>query len=199
MLSIVFMEVENAPAKFHRDTRGGRHLPRNMAAGWNGAATGIWSARIPNFQGQCLLDDVARQSIATDWGHHFRDVPFAVVRPRTSGDVAQVVAHANKEGIKIAMRGGGHSLSGRFQVQNGIVIDSRTLNAVHLRDDLILDAQPGATWGEVAKVALIRGLTPPVMVDAMMLTVGGTLSVGGSGAIGYRFGAQVDHVSNSML
>jgi cytokinin dehydrogenase len=32
------------------------------------------------------------------------------------------------------------------------------------------------------------------MVDAMMLTVGGTLSVGGSGEMGYRFGTQVDQV-----
>ena len=32
------------------------------------------------------------------------------------------------------------------------------------------------------------------MVDAMMLTVGGTLSVGGTGETGYRHGAQVDNV-----
>jgi FAD/FMN-containing dehydrogenase len=32
------------------------------------------------------------------------------------------------------------------------------------------------------------------MPDAMMLSVGGTLSVGGSGETGFRFGAQVDHV-----
>jgi FAD/FMN-containing dehydrogenase len=32
------------------------------------------------------------------------------------------------------------------------------------------------------------------MPDAMMLSVGGTLSVGGMGETGYRFGAQVDHV-----
>jgi hypothetical protein len=30
------------------------------------------------------------------------------------------------------------------------------------------------------------------MPDAMMLSVGGTLSVGGSGESGFRFGAQVD-------
>lgn len=57
-----------------------------------------------------------------------------------------------------------------------------------------LDAQPGTLWGDVAKVSLAQGLTPPVMVDAMMLTVGGTLSVGGTGETSYRYGAQVDHV-----
>jgi cytokinin dehydrogenase len=149
---------------------------------------------LPNLQGQLLVDDAARRSVAIDWGYHFRQIPLAVATPNTSDDVAQIVAYASKQNIKVAMRGQGHSLSGQSQIKNGIVIDSSTLSAVNLRDDLTLDAQPGARWGEVAKAALTRGLTPPVMVDAMMLTVGGTLSAGGNGEMGYRFGAQVDHV-----
>ena len=70
---------------------------------------------------------------------------------------------------------------------------SSTLNGVNWHGDMI-DAQPGAQWGDVAKAALSRGLIPPVMVDAMMLTVGGTLSVG-TGEAGYRYGAQVDNVT----
>jgi FAD/FMN-containing dehydrogenase len=46
----------------------------------------------------------------------------------------------------------------------------------------------------VAKVTFEKNLTPPVMPDAMMLTVGGTLSVGGIGETSYRYGAQVDNV-----
>jgi hypothetical protein len=53
----------------------------------------------PGFQGQLLVDDFARQSVATDWGHHFRKVPLAVVRPKTAQDVAHAVAYAGKEGI----------------------------------------------------------------------------------------------------
>jgi FAD/FMN-containing dehydrogenase len=68
------------------------------------------------------------------------------------------------------------------------------LAALSLQGNETLDAQPGALWGDVAKVALEQSLTPPVMPDAMMLTVGGTLSVGGMGETSYRFGAQVDHV-----
>ena len=92
------------------------------------------------------------------------------------------------------MRGQGHSHSGQALVEGGIVIDSSALNAVRVVSNEALDAEPGALWGEVAKASLDQGLTPPVMVDAMMLTVGGTLSVGGTGETSYRFGAQVDHV-----
>jgi FAD/FMN-containing dehydrogenase len=58
-----------------------------------------------------------------------------------------------------------------------------------------IDAEPGAQWGTVAAMALERGLTPPVLPDALMLTVGGTLSAGGTGATSCSAGAQVDHVS----
>ena len=63
-----------------------------------------------------------------------------------------------------------------------------------MQDQSALDAGPGALWGDVAREALGHGLIPPVMPDAMMLTVGGTLSVGGIGETSFRFGAQVDHV-----
>jgi FAD/FMN-containing dehydrogenase len=74
------------------------------------------------------------------------------------------------------------------------VIDSTDFNAVEYAPDDTLDVEAGALWSDVAKVALARGRLPPVMPDAMMLSVGGTLSAGGSGESGFRFGAQVDHV-----
>jgi FAD/FMN-containing dehydrogenase len=92
------------------------------------------------------------------------------------------------------MRGQGHSLSGQALIEDGIVINSSALNAVESTSDDTLDAEAGALWGDVAKAALARRRLPPVMPDAMMLSVGGTLSVGGMGETGFRCGAQVDHV-----
>jgi len=59
-----------------------------------------------------------------------------------------------------------------------------------------VDALAGATWGDVAKASLAKGLTPPVMLvdPTQTVTVGGTLSIGGVGTTVYRFGAQVDNV-----
>jgi hypothetical protein len=53
------------------------------------------------------------------------------------------------------------------------------LNGIGWHGNEELDAQPGALWGAVATTALERSLIPPVMPDAMMLSVGGTLSAGG--------------------
>jgi len=148
---------------------------------------------LPTLDGPLLFDEAARQAGAGDNGGHVRLSPIAVLQARSVVDVIRIVAYANQRGLKIAMRGQGHSQYGQSQVDDGIVIDSRALNAVRHQSDTV-DAQPGALWGEVAKVTLDKGLTPPVMPDAMMLTVGGTLSVGGIGETTYRYGAQVDNV-----
>ncbi len=149
---------------------------------------------LPPLDGQLLFDDAARQAAGGDYGGHVRRSPIAVLKARSTADVARMVAYANKHGLEIAMRGQGHSQYGQAQVEGGIVIDSRALNAVRWHGDDAVDAEPGALWGDVAKVTLDKNLTPPVMPDAMMLTVGGTLSAGGIGETSYRYGAQVDNV-----
>src|SRR5262245_20587045 len=134
---------------------------------------------LPALDGDLLLDEAHRQTAATDWGFQLSRVPLGVLRPKSVDDVVRMVAYANKHGLKIAMRGQGHSLYGQALVEGGIVIDSSTLNAVSLQANDVVVAQPGALWGDVARITLARDRTPPVMPDAMMLTVGGTLSVGG--------------------
>ena len=142
-----------------------------------------------------LFDEAARNLAGVDFGSGVRRLPVAVVRPRSIDDIVRIAAYANKTGRKLAMRGQSHSLYGQAQVDGGIIIDSSTLNVLRPHGDDLLDAQPGALWNDVAKLALGRGRTPPVMVDALMLSVGGTLSVGGIGETSYREGCQVDHVS----
>ena len=149
---------------------------------------------VPQLDGEYLDDDTSRRRAAVDFGRSIYRLPLAVVKPRTIDDVARIVAYADQNGIKVAMRGQAHSLYGQALADGGIVIDSASLRHVSQASDDAIDAQAGALWGDVAKAALAQGRLPPVMPDAMMLSVGGTLSVGGMGETGYRFGTQVDHV-----
>ena len=174
-----------------------------LELGIGGAALSLCPIGVPSAQpfgatpwldGDYLVDNASRSAVATDYGGVVRRMPRAMVRARTAEDIVRVVAYANGRHIKVAMRGQGHSLSGQALIEDGIVINSSALNAVESRSDDTLDAEAGALWGDVAKAALARGRLPPVMPDAMMLSVGGTLSVGGMGETGFRCGAQVDHV-----
>ncbi len=167
-------------------------LKRSWAYGATARSSPL--GQLPSLDGELLFDDAARQTAAEDFGHHVHRLPIAVLRPRSVNDVLRVVDYANKRGLKIAMRGQGHCLYGQAQAEGGIVIDSSTLNVLRWHGNNALDAQPGALWGHVAMAALSQGLTPPVIPDALMLSVGGILSVGGTGETSYRSGAVVDHV-----
>ena len=169
----------------------------------SGAPQALWEQRaaaeplddLPKLDGEVLFGEAARGVAGRDIGSGIRRLPIAVLRPRSVDDIIRMTAYANKNGRKIAMRGQGHSLYGQAQAEGGIVVDSSTLNAVRPYKDDLLDVEPGALWGEVAKAAISQRRTLPVMVDALMLSVGGTLSVGGIGETSYREGCQVDHVS----
>ena len=140
-----------------------------------GAALSLYRMRAPSaepfgatalLEGDYLVDDASRITVATDYGGAVRRIPHAMVRARTAEDIRWVVDYANGSHIKVAMRGQGHSLSGQTLIDDGIVVNSTALNAIEYTSDDTLDAQAGALWGDVAKAGLAWARLPPVMPDA---------------------------------
>jgi cytokinin dehydrogenase len=150
---------------------------------------------VPKLDGIFFYDNSSRSAVATDFGNIVHQMPAAVLKPGSVQDIVRMVQYANLHSLKVAMRGQGHSTYGQSLVEAGILIDSSTLNGIKLSAHTV-DAQAGAPWGEVAKIALAKGLTPPVMLgdSTQTVTVGGTLNIGGMGTTSHRFGAQVDSI-----
>ena len=113
---------------------------------------------------------------------------------RTYEDVVSVVRWAAERGRKIAPRGQGHSVYGRAQVAEGIVIEMTPFRTVHdvCSGQAIVGA--GATWSDVVAATLPLGRVPPTLTDYLGLSVGGTLAVGGIGSMTSRHGMQSDNV-----
>ncbi len=152
-------------------------------------------ARADEIEGVPFADDEAsRMAAADDYGHFVRRIPRHVVRPRDGDDVAKILDHARRGGTKVVVRGRGHSSYGQAQIDGGIVLDMSSLARVGEIDGETISVESGARWEDIVAVTLPRGLVPPVLPDALMLSVGGTLSVGGLGDTSFRHGAQVDHV-----
>jgi FAD/FMN-containing dehydrogenase len=152
--------------------------------------------RLPKLDGALLLDEESRRAIATDQGNMFHRVPAAVLRPGSVQDIVAMVRYANQHKLKAAIRGDGHSRYGQTQAEAGLVIDSRSLNAVDVRTPESADAQPGAFWSSVADATLAKGVTPLVFPSTCLaITVGGTLNAGGMGTTSHLYGAQVDNVA----
>src|SRR5579864_2881076 len=136
--------------------------------------------RLPRLDGALLMDEESRRAIATDKGNMFHRVPAAVLRPGSVQDIVAMVRYANQQKLKVAIRGDGHSRYGQTQAEAGLVIDSRSLNAVRVRTTQSADAQPGVVWSAVADATLAKGLTPRLFPGTCveLLTVGGTLNAG---------------------
>ena len=154
--------------------------------------------RLPKLDGALLLDEESRRAIATDEGYMFHRVPAAVLRPGSVQDIVAMVRYANQHKLKVAIRGDGHSRYGQTQAEAGVVIDSRSLNAVSVRTPHSADAQLGAFWSAVADATLPKGLTPRMFPGTCLalITIGGTLSAGGIGNMSPHYGALVDNVTD---
>ena len=143
------------------------------------------------------FEDAARQAAAADFGKVVHRLPLAVFEPSSAEDVLHLVRFAKRRGLKLAIRGAGHSMFGDTQVDGGVVIDTSRMNSVRIISAFgrrVLEAGPGTLWGQVWDAAYREKLTPPVNVDQGLLSVGGIVSTGGFGGTSWRDGLHVDHV-----
>ena len=149
---------------------------------------------MPRLDGKLLVDLDSRVKAADDFGHIVNHLPVAVLQPGSVDDIQSIVEYANRHGLKVGVRGAGHSTFGQAQVEAGVVIDMSTLAAVNevKRDAITVDA--GARFFDVILPALPAGVTLPVLPDSLDHTVGGVLAVGGLGASAHRFGLVADNV-----
>jgi cytokinin dehydrogenase len=156
---------------------------------------------LKDLRGELNFDDTALQAAADDFGHVVHKKPVAVLRPGDAQDIAKLLQYANRHGIKVAMRGQGHSFLGQTQVEDGVVVDSSSLNSVRIvKSDAggIAEIGSGSKWHPVLMAANAQKLTVPVIADTF-LSVGGTISTGGFGVTTYNLGLQVDHVQGLEL
>ena len=140
----------------------------------------------------CNLED--REARAFDFGRMARRVPEAVATPRSVEEVASLVRRASQDGIRLAIRGGGHSQGGQTLIERGVVLDTARLDRVQPAGPELVRAQGGARWGDVVDALKGERRLPPVLVDIGEATVGGTLAAGGIGTTSHRYGAQVEQV-----
>jgi cytokinin dehydrogenase len=130
---------------------------------------------LPPLDGELLLAPATRASAADDFGHLVQRMPLGVLEPGSVNDIATMIRWASDNGVQIAPRGHGHSVYGRSQVTDGIVVDMTNLAAIHHvdHDRIVVDA--GATWRSILSRTLSEHLTPPVLTNYLDLSVGGTL------------------------
>lgn len=123
--------------------------------------------------------------------------PGLVLRPGTPAEVADALAFARQQEVPLAVRSGGHGISGRSTNDGGIVIDLARLDSVEVTGTRVR-VGPGASWGHVAKALVPNGLAIS-SGDYGDVGVGGLATAGGIGFLARKFGLTIDHVTAAEL
>ncbi|MEU7000227.1 FAD-binding oxidoreductase [Nonomuraea sp. NPDC046570] len=122
--------------------------------------------------------------------------PALVLRPENADEVVTALAYVRAQELPLAVRSGGHGISGRSTNDGGIVIDLAELNRVEVLDRASgrVRLEPGARWGEVARKLAPYGLAMS-SGDSGGVGVGGLTTTGGIGYLARKHGLTIDHVT----
>ena len=122
--------------------------------------------------------------------------PGLVFRVRTVEQVVDALAFARRHpDVPLAIRSGGHGISGRSTNDGGIVIDLSKLNAIEVLDPATrrVRIQPGARWMDVAAALAEHGWALS-SGDYGGVGVGGLATAGGIGWLVREHGLTIDHL-----
>jgi FAD/FMN-containing dehydrogenase len=121
--------------------------------------------------------------------------PTAVVLPESADDVAAALRYARETGLRVAVRSGGHGLSGSGTNDGGLVIDLSALHRIDVLDraSRLVRVEAGARWAQVAQALAPHGLAIS-SGDHGNVGVGGIATGGGIGWLVRRYGLTVDHI-----
>jgi len=130
----------------------------------------------------------------------WRGSPAVVLRAATPAQVADALTYARTQDVPLAIRSGGHGISGRSTNDGGIVIDVGALNDVEVldRERRLVRVGAGARWGEVAQALTPHGLAIS-SGDYGDVGVGGLVTAGGQGFLARSYGLTLDHVTGAEV
>jgi FAD/FMN-containing dehydrogenase len=102
------------------------------------------------------------ETARTVWNGMIDKRPAAIARCADADDVAIAVRFAERLGLPLSVRGGGHNVAGTAVVDGGLVIDLSPMRGVRIDGSgHTVHVEGGATWGDVDRVTAPLGLATP--------------------------------------
>jgi len=133
------------------------------------------------------------------WNGAFDKKPALIARCAGAADVSQAVKFARAHDLVVAVRGGGHSLSGQSVCDGGLMIDLSLMKSVRV-DPLakIARVEPGVLLGQLDREAQAFGLATPAGTVSHTGAAGLTLG-GGFGRLARKYGLTCDNFIGADL
>jgi glycolate oxidase len=145
-----------------------------------------------------IADELLLRAFETDALTAYRQVPLAVVLPRTTQQVAAVLRFADREGIPVVPRGAGTSLSGgAVPAADAIVVGMGRFNRILSIDytDRCVVAQSGVTNLAISQAVAGRNFYyAPDPSSQIACTIGGNVAENSGGVHCLKYGLTTHNV-----
>ena len=139
--------------------------------------------------------------ISEDYGHdELGDVahmPEALVKVRSTEEVARILEYADRRLIPVVVRGSGTGLVGAsVAVRGGIMLETTGMNRILELDEenLTVTVQPGVLLMDLAEFVESRGFFYPPDPGEKSATIGGNISTNAGGMRAVKYGVTRDYV-----
>jgi FAD binding domain/Berberine and berberine like len=148
-----------------------------------------------SFRGEVIQPaDFAYEKARKIWNASIDKHPGIIARCAGIADVMAAVNFARENGLLVAVRGGGHNVSGRALCDDGIVIDLSGMKGIHVNaKNRTARVQGGATLGDLDRETHVFGLAVPAGIMSKTGIAGLALG-GGVGWLVRKYGLTCDNV-----
>ena len=162
-----------------------------------GAAIERLSSRLGN--GLLLPGSDGYEAARRVWNGRVDKRPAAILRCSANPDVVEAVEVARASGLTLAVRGGGHSLTGASVCDGGLVIDLSDMKRIHIDPvQPVARAEPGLRLGEFDAATQLRSLATTMGVNSDTGIAGLTLG-GGIGRLARKYGLACDNLLSAEV
>lgn len=125
--------------------------------------------------------------------------PAVIARATSTDDVVHAIGWAVTNGLRIAVRGGGHSVAGYSTIDDGLLLDLGPMKHIVVDPDArLVRVEPGVVWGELDRATQAHGLAT---TGGRMTTTGvaGFTLGSGSGWLERLHGSACDNLVSAEL
>ena len=145
-----------------------------------------------------ISEEEGRRAFETDALTAYRQIPLAVVLPRSTEDVSKLLKYCHQAQLKVVPRGAGTSLcGGALPSANSIVIGTSRMNRV-IETDFVnrtITVEAGITNLAITDAVSAEGFFyAPDPSSQLACTVGGNLAMNSGGAHCLKYGVTTNNV-----
>ena len=128
------------------------------------------------------------------WNLAVDQQPAAIARPRSTTEVAEAVAHARAEGLRVAPQATGHAAAAMGPLDGTLLVKLDQMRTVDIDPERrVARVEGGAIWGDVTATAAEHGLAGLAGSSPDVGVAGYTLG-GGMSWLARRHGFAANHV-----